>query len=195
MIVHRSNRVEALVDALAELVAVPLPDPFAPEWIAVQGRGMGRWLAMELARRLGVWANPKFPFPRKVIESAMTALLGPAAAAATVFDPETLRWAVAEALPALLERRAFEPIRRYLADDVRGAKRLQLAGRIAELFDQYAVYRPHMVLEWEHGADGDWQAELWRAIVGRHGAEHAAARARALLRALALGDQPTADLP
>src|SRR5215813_6462473 len=126
MLVHRSNRIEALVDALADLVAAPLADPFAPEWIAVQGRGMGRWLAMELARRLGVWANPKFPFPRKVIESAMTALLGPAAAEATVFDPQTLRWAVAEALPPLLERRGFEPIRRYLADDVRGAKRVQL---------------------------------------------------------------------
>jgi hypothetical protein len=64
MIVHRSNRTEVLVDALAELVAVPPEDPFAPETIVVQGRGMARWLSLELAGRLGVWANPAFPFPR-----------------------------------------------------------------------------------------------------------------------------------
>ena len=76
MIVHRSNRTERLVDALAEVVARPPADPFAPEMIVVQGNGMERWLAMELARRLGVWANPRFPFPRTVIEQAAAAVLG-----------------------------------------------------------------------------------------------------------------------
>ena len=61
---HRSNRAERLVDALAEVVRVPLGDAFAAERIVVQSKGMERWLAMELSRRLGVWANPKFPFPR-----------------------------------------------------------------------------------------------------------------------------------
>lgn len=195
MIVHRSNRIEALVDALAELVAAPLADPFAPEWIAVQGRGMERWLAIELARRLGVWANPAFPFPRKVIDAAAAAVLGEAAPLPAVFEPGTLRWAIAEALPHHFGRPGFGAIQRYLGDDRRGAKRLQLAGRIADLFDQYAVYRPHMVLEWEQGAGGDWQAELWRALVRTHGAAHAAARARALLAALAAGRTPGARFP
>ena len=195
MIVHRSNRIEALVDALAELVARPLPDPFAREWIAVQGRGMERWLALELARRLGVWANPAFPFPRKVIEAATAAVLGPRAPAVAPFDPETLRWAVAEALPRQLEHPAFTSIRAYLDDDPRGARRLQLATRIADLFDQYAVYRPHVVLGWERGVGGDWQAELWRALVRSLGPQHAAARAAALLAALAAGQAPGADFP
>src|SRR5262245_20701581 len=140
MIVHRSNRIEALLDALAELVARPLPDPFAREWIAVQGRGMERWLALELARRLGVWANPAFPFPRKVIEAAAAAVLGDGTPALGPFDPAALFWAIAEALPLELERPAFATLRTYLAEDPRGARRLQLAIRIADLFDQYAVY-------------------------------------------------------
>jgi exodeoxyribonuclease V gamma subunit len=188
MIVHRSNRIEALVDALAEVVARPLADPFAPEWIAVQGRGMERWLSMELARRLGIWANPAFPFPRAVIQRVSDGVLGvPAENATPVFDPDTLVWAIAAALPDCLSRAAFAPVRAYLGDDPSHGKCLSLAARIAELFDQYAVYRPDLVLAWEGGAERDWQAELWRALVRTHGAGHAAARARALLAALAAG--------
>ena len=189
MIVHRSNRIEALVDALADVVARPLASPFAPEWIAVQGRGMERWLAMELARRRGIWANPAFPFPRAVIQRVAAGVLGePAeAAAADVFDPDTLLWAIAAALPNRVSRTAFTPVRAYLGDDPSHGKCLSLAARIADLFDQYAVYRPDLVLAWEGGAERDWQAELWRALVRTHGAGHAAARARALLAALAAG--------
>ena len=152
LVVHRSNRIEALVDALAELVAEPLPDPFAAEHVVVQGRGMGRWLAMELARRRGIWANPAFRFPRRLIEEAAAAVLAPPEPVIAPFDPDTLRWAIAELLPEQLAQPVFAPVDRYLSGDPRGVKRLQLAGRIADLFDQYAVYRPQMVLEWEAGA-------------------------------------------
>lgn len=199
MIVHRSNRIEALVDALAEVVATPVADPFAPEWIGVQSAGMGRWLGLELARRLGIWANPAFPFPRTLIDTAASAFLdadAPAHAAAA-FDPAILRWAIAAELPACLGEPAFAPLRGYLADDARGVKAVQLAGRIADLFDQYAVYRPDMVLGWERrrgpgrvADDADWQALLWRRLVRRLGSGHAAARAEALAAALAAGGAP-----
>jgi exodeoxyribonuclease V gamma subunit len=195
LIVHRSNRIEALVDALAEIVVQPLRDPFAPEWVAVQGRGMGRWLAMELARRLGVWANPSFPFPRKVIDMTTASVLGAAASGATAFDPETLHWAIAEALPQCLGQTAFEPIRGYLRDDSCGAKRFQLAGHIADRFDQYAVYRPQMVLDWENDDGRDWQAELWRTLVRTHGPHHPTGRAQRLLAALAAGRRPGPEFP
>jgi len=55
--VYTSNRMEMLADRLAELFARPLPSPLASEVIVVQSKGMQRWLAMELARRHGVWAN------------------------------------------------------------------------------------------------------------------------------------------
>jgi exodeoxyribonuclease V gamma subunit len=63
---------------------------------------------------------------------------------------------------------------------------LALAGRVADLFDQYAVFRPEMVRTWEKGGGdpADWQPALWRALVARLGALHTAARARDLLAAL-----------
>ena len=144
MHVHRSNRTETLVDVLAAVVARPVGDATAPECIVVQGKGMERWLSMQLAQRFGVWANPLFPFPRKLIERAITVVLGPEGAPSACFEPETLMWAIAALLPAHLERPEFAPIRTYLTDDERGTKRSALAQRIADTFDQYVVYRPQM---------------------------------------------------
>lgn len=196
MIVHRSNRTEALVDALAEVVARPPADPLAAETIAVQGRGMARWLGLELARRFGVWANASFPFPRTVIEAAATAVLGDAPEAAARFAPETLRWAVAAELAARRAEPAFAPLAAYLGDDRGGGRLLGLSARIADLFDQYAVFRPRLVDGWERGAAGDdWQAPLWRALVTRLGRGHPAARVAALLAALGAGRAPAAPFP
>ena len=86
--VHRAERADALVDALGELLAAPLADPFAPEVVAVPTRGMERWLTQRLSaalgatpgRRDGVCANVEFPFPRR--------LVGDAVAAASGIDPD-----------------------------------------------------------------------------------------------------------
>jgi exodeoxyribonuclease V gamma subunit len=204
IVLHRSNRTEALVDALAAVVAAPPDDPFAAEAIVVQGAGMARWLGLELARRFGVWANPGFGFPRGLIEQAAQAVLGDDDAAAARFEPDTLRWAIAALLPSGGSE-AKSPLARlfhrgeagaYLMDDVGGGRRIALAGRLADLFDQYAIFRPDLVHGWERGADaGDWQAELWRALVARHGRAHPAARVAALLAALQAERAPAAPFP
>ena len=55
-----------------------------------------------------------------------------------------------------------------LGDDLR---RFELAKRIADLFDQYLIYRPDWMAAWERGetlglgTDEEWQALLWRELV------------------------------
>ena len=49
-------------------------------------------------------------------------------------------------LPGFLGREEFDPLNRYLAGDSDGLKRLQLAERIADTFDQYTLFRPEMLL-------------------------------------------------
>lgn len=181
MLVYRSNRTEVLVEALGDVLAVPVGPPLEPESVVVQSRGMERWLSMQLARRIGVWTNARFPFPRNFVETAFLAALpdlresshgpddagGASASVADPYAPEALVWSVLAVLPAFLERPSFAPLARFLADDPRGLKRYQLARRIADTFDQYVVYRPEMILGWEAGAGDEdgWQAELWRAVV------------------------------
>ena len=51
--IHRAERADGLVDALRGLLVDPLPDPFAPEVVAVPTRGMERWLTQRMSDRLG----------------------------------------------------------------------------------------------------------------------------------------------
>lgn len=195
VVVHRSNRVERLVEALAALVGQPPADPFAAEPIVVPGRGMGRWLSLELARRFDIWANPAFPFPRAFIDQLAAALLG-ALEVPQPYAPETLTWALAAELqPARLSTARFAAVRGFLRDDVAGSRLAPLAMRLAELFDRYAVFRPEMVLGWERGEGDHWQADLWRAVVARLGPGHPAARGHDLIHALRAGSPPAGALP
>jgi len=186
LVVHRSNRTERLVEALAGVVSEPLPTRVtAGETVVVQGRGMAHWVALELAERLGIWANRDFPFPRAFVERVLTATLGEAPGAAEAFQPETLRWRVAAALAACRDRRELHQVRNYLDDDPRGVKTLQLATLVADTLDQYLVYRPELVAAWEAGDEPhEWQAVLWRELAGVD-PPHVARRARRFVEAAA----------
>jgi len=193
--VHRSNRTERLVDALAEVVAVPQPNVLAPEWIVVSSPGMERWLSMQLAARVGIWANPQFPFPRKLIDSVMIATLGQNVESAAGYDPTCMLFSIAALLRESLDDPRFDEVRRYLGDDTRPGRRLALSTRLAELFDQYLTYRPDLVLEWQAGKEQDFQAPLLRALIAKHGPHHLAARAAATCAALRARSEPLRGLP
>lgn len=195
--VHRSNRTERLVDALAGVVAEPLVDVLAPEWVVVSSPGMERWLSMQLAQRVGVWANPQFPFPRKLIDTIMTCALGPVTEARSGYEPTSMLFSIAGLLRAAHSDERFTEVQRYLGDDERPGRRLALALRLAELFDQYLTYRPERVQQWAAGAEQDFQAPLLRALIDKHGSQHLAARAArtcAALRARSSAE-PLAGLP
>ena len=91
------------------------------------------------------------------------------------FHPAALAWSIAALLPAHVEDAAFAEVRRYLADDEDGTKRLALAARIAQVFDRYVLHRPELVAAWQHGEGEHWQAKLFRALVARDGATQRAA--------------------
>ncbi len=184
LFVHRSNRVERLVEALGDVVAESPPGPFEAETIIVQGRGMERWLSMELSRRFGVWANPAFPFPRGYLLGLFRDMLGADEEALRRYEPESLTWAVAARLPALLDRPAFGPLSSYLARQPGAARLLSLSDRIARTFDDYVVFRPRMIEGWQERCDGTWQSQLWRRLVDDFGDVHVAALAKRLVERL-----------
>jgi len=175
--IYTSNRMENLVESLAGVLKTPLSSPFVAETLVVQSKGMQRWLAMELAYRLGVWANCHYPFPNKIVWQLFCSTL-PKIPDASAFSPEVMTWKIMGLLPALLEREEFAPLRHYLAGDAHGLKRYQLAGRIADTFDQYTLFRPDMLLEWEKGRGGEWQELLWRELSASGAGQH---RARLML--------------
>jgi exodeoxyribonuclease V gamma subunit len=177
--VYGSNRLENLADALAGVVGRPLADPFRREVILVQSAGMHRWLLRELSRRLGIFANGYFPFPNALADEWFRAVV-PEGEEESPFSPRLLPWRILRALPALLAEPSFAELRDYLGGDVHGLRGLQLARRIADAFDRYALHRPEMVLGWEagEGEAEDWQRRLWRALSDGHPLPHRAAVAR-----------------
>lgn len=192
--VYHGNRLEVLAEELARITAVPLADPFRPETIVLQNQGMARWVAQQLARHNGIGARLEFPLPASFLWRMLRAWL-PDAPDAIRFDKGALLWRVRKHLPDLLDRPAFAPLHRYLADDASGLKLYRLAQRIADLFDQYLVFRPELVLGWEQGADQHWQAELWRALCADGDHVHRARLLAELESALARGEPDTGVLP
>ncbi|HEY8554938.1 MAG TPA: exodeoxyribonuclease V subunit gamma [Burkholderiales bacterium] len=191
--VHQSNRLERLSERLGEIIATPLAHPLAPEVIVVPNAGVGRWLSLALAGQLGVSANLRLRFPAEFVWDVARAAL-PDVPARSTFDPDLLVWRVFAALGSRPRDAAFRQIEAYLADgdDVR---RYELAERIAQVFDQYLVYRPELIEAWEEGEDDHWQARLWRELVAEGDRRHWARLQKELLAALARDDAPAARLP
>ncbi len=215
LIVHRAERADRLVDALAAVVAEPLDDPFAAEVVCVPTRGIERWLSQRLSNTLGatagrhdgVCANIAFPFPGRLVGAALQSVTG--------VDPATDPWAVERAVWPLLEvidATLDEPWMRTLRTHLRSAdddtapdRRFAAARHLADLYDRYAVHRPEMVTAWASGGDDDesgerlpgdlaWQAILWRRLRARLGVPSPAERFRPALARLR-AEPSQIDLP
>ena len=172
-----SNRLETLSEALAEVLGTPLPSPLEEEVIIVMSKGMERWVSMQLARYFGICANVRFPFPNRFIREVLQKVV-PYHPEPSPFDPEIMTWRIMGFLPSLILKSGFESIKNYLEDDG-DLKRLQLSGRIADTFDQYLLFRPEMISQWESGKDNHWQARLWRKLVQGYEHPHRAALGKA----------------
>lgn len=191
---YRGNRLEALVEALAEVLKTPLASPFDKEIILVQSKGMERWLRMQLAARLGVCANVAFPFPNAFVYDIFRKIL-PSLPDESPFDPPFSTWKILELLNRLLKTPGFEIIGHYLREPGYSLKGLQLSQRIAEAFNQYVIYRPEMVAGWDAGLEDHWQAVLWRDVSRGREKEHRASLKEQLLEKLAVAAPGDLELP
>ncbi|MFI0488689.1 MAG: exodeoxyribonuclease V subunit gamma [Yersinia sp. (in: enterobacteria)] len=166
--VYHSNQLDllkALTTALIE--REPLDNPFEQEVVLVQNPGMAQWLQMQLAQQFGIAANIEFPLPATFIWDMFTRIL-PGIPKESAFGKDAMTWKLMWLLPSLLENPLFSSMKWYLNDDSDNRKIYQLASRVADLFDQYLVYRPEWLDSWERGQLIDnldeaqqWQALLW----------------------------------
>lgn len=170
--VYHSNRLDVL-EALMEFIVEQqrLDDPFESEMVLVQSTGMAQWLQMTLSQRFGIAANIDFPLPASFIWDMFTRVL-PDIPGESAFNKQSMSWKLMTLLPQMLDDDAFTPLRHYLHDDADKRKLFQLASRVADLYDQYLVYRPQWLTNWENDTLVDglgeaqlWQAPLWKALV------------------------------
>jgi exodeoxyribonuclease V gamma subunit len=187
--VHRSQRVEKLVDALSKQLAHSKPaDPFAAVPLVVGSRGMERWLRHELATRAGSACRLDFLFPRGAFESAAHALLAPDAQPdAPLFrarrrddDAWSGTWLVQRTLTALrthLDDPAFAAVWGYLRDandtiETHRAKPVhareaRFAAEVASVIERLHYDRPDDALAWSHDPQTAPDAHRWIATLLR----------------------------
>lgn len=198
LIVLHSNRMEMLRDLLVQwLEAHPLA-PLESDIVAVQSNGIAQWLRSTLARSgrhggLGIAAALETPMPSRLLWSLYRRVLGEdEVPPASPLDEQPLTWRLMRLLGSLSDPDVYQPLIRFLADDTDLRKRYQLAQRLADLFDQYQVYRADWLADWAAGKDQlrgrggphllepdqRWQAALWRDILADVG-EQAARAGRA----------------
>lgn len=170
---YHSNDLEVLKGILVHQMQQNPPSLFETEAVLVQSQGMAHWLQLNLADGLGVAARIDYPLPSSFVWQVFNHLC-PELPARSHFDKQLMAWKLVRLLPQLVNEPDCDAIAHYLADDERGLRRYQLAHTIADVFDQYLVYRPDWLLAWERGsndAEGTdvrrhpWQPRVWRALV------------------------------
>ena len=174
---HYSNRLDALIDPLADAIArAQRNDPLKPVQIVVPNRVVERYIKFRVAEQIGIAANLRFPFLRsflrKLIEAAEPEL--------RIVEAEHLQIVIFEALRATMSdgdetlKPAADYIRAGAATSADMETRaIQLSARIAALFREYSISREGMLDAWRRdipapftGRDetAQWQSELWRTI-------------------------------
>lgn len=185
MVLH-GNHSEALRDVLVTWMAAHPLSPLENEVILVQSNGINQWLKLALARDVadggcGIAAALDIKLPARFFWQVYRAVLGNAQVPeSSPFDRPLLTWRLIRLLPELLGELVFAPLARFLKDDGDMRKLHQLAQRLADLFDQYQVYRADWLEDWGNGLDvlrtsrkGSeplpenllWQPQLWRALL------------------------------
>lgn len=193
---------------MAELAAAPLADPLAVEYVLVDNRVLGDWLNLQIAQQQGIAANIRYIQPHELFWLLARCLVSASLPEQTPLSKAEMTWKLygllderSPAGQALLAQNSMAPVRAYLlGDERRDLKRYQLAGSVADLFDQYMIYRPDWILKWQENRavldandNESWQRELFRALLFQTpGGEqapawpHRAAIEKKLLQQLAL---------
>ena len=194
LMVLQGNRLEDLRDLLALWLRREPLAPLENETVLVQSNGIAQWFKLALARPvgqggLGIAAAVNVLLPGRFLWNAYRAVLGADLPETSPFDRTRLVWRLMRLLPLQMQKAAFTTLRHYLDDDADLAKRHRLAERIADLYDQYQVYRADWLADWAdrrntwRDAGGErralpetqaWQASLWRALLADVGGASAA---------------------
>src|SRR5471030_2008977 len=166
LLILHGNQLEQLRAAVFQWLRNHPLGPLESDIFLVQSNGVAEWLKIALAARF-LWETYRGMLGRDRVPVR------------SAFDKSPLTWRLMRLLPTLLADPVFTPLRHFLADG-EAERRLQLAERLADLFDQYQVYRADWLADWAAGRDqlrgarGDavplpldqrWQGQLWRAVI------------------------------
>ncbi|RYD52325.1 MAG: exodeoxyribonuclease V subunit gamma [Sphingobacteriales bacterium] len=173
LLLNVSSSLRQLARAFTNDLSSRTKGVFEPDYVVTQTEGMNTYLRLQLAQETGLSAHCRYLGPTELILQAHRLIVPDARASISV--PQ-LRWQVYKLLAEDTFIDRFPQVAGYYqtTDADRDLKRLELAEKVATLFDQYQLYRPALIREWNRPIESttDWQRYLWQQVKRR--AEHRA---------------------
>lgn len=171
--IYPANKLENLSLLLNKVLSLGSDNIFTPDLIITQSQGMQHWINMQLAKQNGISMNVEFLLPMQFLWNQIRNVVGHEnIPEKTAFSREVLSWKIFELLAKkdYVTHPAFEQPMKYWNNEgeQNQLKRYQLAVQLADLFEQYLIYRPDWIQQWEKGdiqPEHQWQALIWLALV------------------------------
>ena len=196
-----------LLDKIQQISPLPV---FAQDTVIVQNAGMQHWLNMSLAEQRGISMNMRYALPSQYLWNLIRNLASDEdVPEQSPYSREVLAWRIDTLLASseVINDTTFQVASDYwcanYADDARSEsqsrvfseaeqlKRYQLACQLADLYEQYLIFRPEWIHAWHQGefvaydqtsqtgkADDNgismeagmessaiWQGKLWHLLV------------------------------
>jgi exodeoxyribonuclease V gamma subunit len=186
--VHQSSNLASLSVKWNSVLDLPRRGSvLCPSTVLVPNMDVAHWLQVNRAEQSGISANIDFQLPagffRKLFEREHPLV------ATHLLDKSTLRWMVFVMLGDVVQQGEYPKEWGVLMDwvarpevgaDTGGSSqgtRWDLAGQVADVFDQYIMYRPEWLVRWAAGEAvseveplsfmHQWQPSMWRSLVER----------------------------
>ena len=164
---------------------------FNQEVIVVQNAGMQHWLNLAIAKERGISMNMCYALPAQYLWRLIRVLASDDnVPEQSPYSREVLTWRIYALLATkeVVVDTDFTAATRYwkITSDVANAfssqegffssqenlKRYQLAEQMADLYEQYLIFRPQWLDAWQKGEevallsnDNKWQAKLWQLLI------------------------------
>lgn len=186
---YPANKMEHLLQLYLKIQHInPLPI-FEKEAIVVQNAGMQHWLSMQLAQSRKISFNFGYALPAQFLWKLARTVAGEENVPdETLFSREVLSWRILALLMSemVVDDADFGQVTQFWRGEnspkIQQQRCYQLACQLADLYEQYLIYRPTWIASWNQGDltcsktefnDGIashveplmlWQAKLWRML-------------------------------
>ncbi len=210
--IYRSNRAEWLASVLSEQLRLNPPELFETIEIVVNTWPTSRWLGEQLAVVNGINALIRFPFPGAYLRRLVQEVLELETEVEDPWQSSQLVWTLLDLLPELLTRYEADPIKEWLSKQelIEGQlnrDKWQLVESIADVFDDYALYRPEFIAEWKKSTSSSnkrkealpsnmkWQPTLVELISQATKTDPFSLKVKKAIKKLRNGYKPSDQLP
>lgn len=152
------------LEQLAHQIEIKENEPLSPSIFVSQTEGIKHWLSLFITQKEGIFSNFRFFKPNEFINEVAFQM---GAGNPSAYKVENTRWLLFKLLDNRFFKERYPWVSKYYAKDE--LRKIQLSCKLADLFDQYIVYRTEMIMNWSNpdyspNEQEKWQCDLWRMM-------------------------------